>query len=82
MAAELVYVVTAMALLGVVTLGVSWIKLGVPAVVCWVAVIPMVTVGSVVALWLQSALALHLYSVPAGVGLVVLGLGGVSVATD
>ena len=82
MAAELVYVVASMALLGIVTLGVSWTELGVPGVVCWVAVLPMVAVGSAVALWLQAALDLHLYSVPAGVGVVVLAIGGVSAAAD
>ena len=82
MAAELVYTVASMTLLGIVAVGVARTKLGAPDAACMVAVLPTIVVGSWTVVWLRSLLELHLFAVPAGVGLVVLALVGFTLATE
>ena len=82
MAAELVYVVASMALLGIVASGVARSELGAPATACWSAVLPTMVVGTVATRWVRATLDLHFFAVPLGVGVVVLVLAVVTLIVD
>ena len=81
MGVETIYVVSSMVLLTVVTLGVAHYRLGVPSTPCVAAVFPTILVGSVSVAWLRTVLDLHIFAVPAGVGVVVLLLEAVATVT-
>ena len=82
MATELVFTLASVTLLSVVAVGVVRTKLGAPDAACLIAVLPTIAVGSASVIGIRSLLGLHLFAVPAGVGLVVVALAGFAVATE